>query len=257
MAKKPMPSEALTTLQAYLRRQGFRLGTTGPLNDGVDGDWGPATAEALNRYISGDKAAPHLPPAPTPTAAGAIPGTYSWLNSMIAAKTVPRLIWFAVRELGVKEIAGPANSPTIMRWADETDLDAVYTGDKIPWCGLFVAAIVKRAGYSVVKDPLWALNWGNFGVKVLQPSLGDILTFIRDGGGHVGFYVAEDRGTPQKNFEDAAYHVLGGNQSDAVTITRVLKKRLQAARRPAYNKQPQAVKPYIVAATGALSTNEA
>ena len=72
--------------------------------------------------------------------------------------------------------------------------------------------------------------------------------FQRESGGHVGFYVAEDA---------TAYHVLGGNQSNKVCITRVAKDRLLAARRPKYNVQPASVKPYRVASTGSLSKNEA
>ena len=41
--------------------------------------------------------------------------------------------------------------------------------------------------------------------------------------GHVGFYWAED---------DEAYHILGGNQSNAVTITRMSKERFLKARWP-------------------------
>jgi uncharacterized protein (TIGR02594 family) len=254
MALKPMPAANLRSLQAFLRRQGYSLGTGGPLNDGVDGDWGPITEAALNALITGEepaKAAPE-PKAPGPRPLSA---AYEWLNQMPVG-AMPRTIWCALRELGVKEMAGGANSPTIMGWAAEVGLQATYTADKIPWCGLFAAVIVKRAGKPVVDGPLWALNWGKFGVKVDQPGLGDVLTFLRDGGGHVGFYVAEDRGTAKNDYEDAAYHVLGGNQSDEVNITRVLKKRLKAARRPVYKVQPAAVKPYIVAANGALSTNE-
>lgn len=252
MAKKPMPAETLIDLQAYLRRKGYALGTTGPLNDGVDGDWGPSTAKALTDYISGR--APGLAAKPKPSKPASDP--YAWLRAM-PTSVLPRTIWCGLQEIGVKEVAGAANSPTIMAWAAETGLQAVYTADKIPWCGLFAAVIAHRAGKDVPKDPLWALNWKAFGVPVSQPGLGDCLVFLRDGGGHVGWYVAEDRGTAANKFEDAAYHVLGGNQSDAVTITRVLKKRLVAARRPVYNVQPAAVKPYIVAATGALSINEA
>ena len=66
--------------------------------------------------------------------------------------------------------------------------------------------------------------------------------------GHVGFYAGED---------DSHYHVLGGNQSDRVCITRVSKGRLYAARRPLYRVQPGNIRPVHLEATGALSLNEA
>ena len=80
-------------------------------------------------------------------------------------------------------------------------------------------------------------------------ALGVVLVFQRvGGGGHVGFYVAED---------GHAFHVLGGNQSDAVTITRIAKARCITFRRPIYREQPKSVKAYRVAASGSLSVNEA
>jgi hypothetical protein len=83
---------------------------------------------------------------------------------------------------------------------------------------------------------------------VQSPGLGDVLVFTRNGGGHVGFYVAEDKD---------CYHVLGGNQSNSVTITRIAKSRCIAFRRPIYINTPASVKPYLVGASGAISEDEA
>ena len=47
---------------------------------------------------------------------------------------------------------------------------------------------------------------------------------MKRSGGHVGFAIGQDV---------AHFFVLGGNQSDAVTITRVTKSRLLGARWPA------------------------
>lgn len=185
-------------------------------------------------------------PAPAPGPSAGLPAAYRWLLELGAG--CPRTIEEALKVFGTKEAAGAANSQVIMDWAAETGLKAVYTADAIPWCGLLAAVICKRAGKALPKDPLWALNWAKFGEDVGQPGLGDILTFTREGGGHVGFYVGEDQ---------EAFHVLGGNQSDAVTITRIAKTRLYRARRPVYRATPAAVKPYRLASTGAVSTNEA
>lgn len=173
-----------------------------------------------------------------------LPAAYAWLNKL----TVPRTIGKALELYGVTEKAGGANNPEILAWAKETGLAGVYNADSIPWCGLFAAVVCKRADKPVVKDPLWARNWAKFGKVSERPGLGDVLVFARDGGGHVGFYVAEDPG---------AYHVLGGNQGDAVSIVRIAKSRCIAARRPPYTNQPESVKPYHVAAGGQLSQNEA
>jgi cell wall-associated NlpC family hydrolase len=78
--------------------------------------------------------------------------------------------------------------------------------------------------------------------------LGDVLVFQRTGGGHVGLYVGED---------EAAFHVLGGNQGDRVCIARIARHRLYSARRPAYRAMPATVRTYSLAPAGALSANEA
>ncbi len=149
---------------------------------------------------------------------------------------------------GTLEVAGDKNSPTIMDWAKSNKLHT-YNADSVPWCGLFMAEVARIAGYPVVEGPLWALNWNKFGEDGGQPSLGDVLTFVRPGGGHVALYIAEDEG---------AYHVLGGNQSDQVNITRIEKTRLNRVRRQIYKIGESPLwKPYMVKASGALSTNEA
>ncbi len=175
----------------------------------------------------------------------AIPAAYAWLNNI---GTLPRMVQEGLKLLGTHEKPGSANNAAIMAWAKETDLGMVYTADAVPWCGLFAAVVAKRAGKEIPKAPLWALSWANFGTEAGQPRLGDILTFTRTGGGHVGIYIAEDT---------TAYHVLGGNQSDQVCITRIDKRRLYRARRSEYQHPPESVQPYIVRATGSLSTNEA
>ena len=161
----------------------------------------------------------------------------------------PKVIAEAVRYLGINETKGKLNNPTIMSWAKDVGVDKIYTSDEIAWCGLFVAKVIKKAGFEIVKDPLWALNWSNFGTKQSVAMLGDVLVFKRDGGGHVGFYIAED-----KNY----FHVLGGNQSNSVSITRIAKNRCVAIRRCNWKvSQPKEVKQYFVEASGKISTNEA
>ncbi len=79
-------------------------------------------------------------------------------------------------------------------------------------------------------NPYWARNWLLFGQEV-QPIIGAVLIFERGSGGHVGFAIGQD---------DTHFYVLGGNQSDAVTIARIAKSRLLGARWPAtYPPRPQ------------------
>lgn len=185
-----------------------------------------------------------------------LPAQYQWLASL---RGLPNTIRFALALHGTAEVVGKGSNRTIIGWRDElngatTNGKPIVTGfsdDDIPWCGLFAAIVVLRRLKNileVVASPLWARNWMCYGTKSPQPSLGDVLVFSRGSGGHVGFYVAEDA---------TAYHVLGGNQSNKVCITRILKSRLLAARRPPYKVVPRACRPFHVAASGALSVNEA
>ncbi len=174
-----------------------------------------------------------------------IPKGYEWLEKI---DILPRMVSEALKLTGTIETPGKKDNPTIMAWAKETGLDkAGYSADSVPWCGLFMAYVAKKAGKAVPKKPLWALNWAGFGTPENQPCLGDVLTFTRDGGGHVGIYIGEDQ---------TSYHVLGGNQADCVSITRILKKRLYRVARAEMQIPPASVKPYILSATGPISTNE-
>lgn len=174
-----------------------------------------------------------------------LPLQYSWLEKLAP---LPKMIDEALKLYGIHEGPGTVNNPVILGWAKEVGLEKVYTADSIAWCGLFMALVAKRAGKVAPAGPLWALNWSKFGTSEGQPGLGDVLVFVRPGGGHVGLYVGEDQ---------FAYHTLGGNTADSVSIARIDKHRLYATRRPVYSiAQPATVKPYVLAATGALSTNE-
>jgi uncharacterized protein (TIGR02594 family) len=161
------------------------------------------------------------------------------------------MLWFETAKslLGTREITGPNHNTTILSWARGIGgwLGKFYNADEIPWCGLFVAHCFRVAGLPVGQNSLSALSWAQWGVPIQKASPGALLVFIRSGGGHVGFYVSEDKD---------AYHVLGGNQSNAVTITRIAKNRLKAIRWPAKTPLPTQG-PVFAKFNGALSTNEA
>jgi uncharacterized protein (TIGR02594 family) len=171
--------------------------------------------------------------------------SYAWLKK----ETAPKILVEAVKHIGTKEIVGKQHNPTILSWAKALGLEKVYTNDEIPWCGLFVAYCAHAAGLDVVKHPLWALNWNKYGNVAKVAMLGDVLTFTRNGGGHVGIYVGEDA---------THYHVLGGNQNNSVSVSRIAKDRLSQARRTAWKvAQPASVRVVHLAAKGVITTNEA
>lgn len=191
----------------------------------------------------------------------ALPKKYAGL----AAEPGPRMLKEALALLGTLEMKGPGNNPTIVKWADEVAAASRtpytawagdwYNSDSIAWCGLFMAVVAVRAANrrkERMPPPkyLSAKDWLNHGTPIVagKAMLGDILIFSRDGGGHVAIYVGED---------DTAYHILGGNQGDAVTIARKLKSECIGIRRPIYNNTPPNVRKVLYGADGPLSSREA
>lgn len=171
--------------------------------------------------------------------------SYTWLKE----EKGPKILVEAVKHIGTKEIVGKEHNKKILAWAEAIGLKSVYTNDEIPWCGLFIAYCCHAQGLDVVKHPLWALNWNKFGNVAQVPMLGDVLTFTRNGGGHVGIYVGEDT---------TCYHVLGGNQNNQVNVMRIEKSRLSQARRTAWKiAQPSNVRVVKLQTKGEISQNEA
>jgi len=180
-----------------------------------------------------------------------IKGVFSFLNNTKS----PRVIAEAMKLYGTKEIIGIKHNPIILNWAKELGqyVGIDYKADEVPWCGLFVGVCVFRAGFKPVNICVRASEWSKFGVPSDMPSIGDILVFSRSGGGHVGFYVGEN-----KHY----YYVLGGNQSNTVNIMSLEKKRLTHARRCKWKiAQPKSVRPFFVTESAIanidISTNEA
>lgn len=167
----------------------------------------------------------------------------------MATADLPSWVLTAQTCIGVKEYPGAPNNPLIMRWATKVGkfLGAKYDGDHVPWCGLFAAFCVTENGIIPPSIAVRASEWAKWGVALKKPSPGAVLVFTREGGGHVGFYASEDA-----NF----YHVLGGNQGDAVSVVKIAKSRCSAIRWPAGVPLPTKG-PLVKVFDGKVSTNEA
>jgi uncharacterized protein (TIGR02594 family) len=139
----------------------------------------------------------------------------------------PSWLQLARKNIGVREIPGPRHNATIIRWLEQ--LGSWIREDETPWCGTFVAAMLQESGLPIITHFKRARAWADYGARlqthVLSP--GAIMVFWRGSPtgpfGHVGFYVGEDK---------THYHILGGNQSNAVNIQRIAKNRLLASRWP-------------------------
>lgn len=169
---------------------------------------------------------------------------YNWLK----LEAGPKVIVEAMKLYGIKEVPGEGDNDIILEWAKELGI-SYYKDDSTPWCGLFTAIVVKRSEFIPVKESLRARNWAGFGTQQSIAMLGDVLVFSREGGGHVGFYVGEDKD---------CYHVLGGNQGDMVKVSRILRNRCIAIRRcPWKISQPKEVRIIVLKSDGEVSKNEA
>lgn len=151
--------------------------------------------------------------------------------------------------LGLTEIGATNKHPTIDAWA-KTLSGKWLIGQ--PWCGTFMAQVFKEVGLSnkVPKDFFRARAWEDAGTRLTKPAYGCVVTFTRDGGGHVGLVVGKTKAGMLK--------VLGGNQSNAVTIQDFDPKRVTAYRWVSSGTVPHDHRYDLpVLPAGKISTNEA
>lgn len=162
--------------------------------------------------------------------------------------TEPRWLAIARRYRGTNEVAGARSNPVITGWAKQLGgwIASFYRDDSIPWCALFVNAVLAEAGLKGTGS-LAARSFEQWGEKLAAPAPGAVLVFVRKGGGHVGFYVGESVD---------AFRVFGGNQSNRVNEIWVAKSRLTAIRWPAGEAKPQPAR-VVRRRADALSQNEA
>lgn len=151
--------------------------------------------------------------------------------------------------IGLSEIGSTNKHPTIDGWA--TSLSGKWLIGQ-PWCGTFMAQVFKESGLlaKVPKDFYRAKAWEAAGTKLDKPAYGCVVTFTRDGGGHVGLVVGKTKTGMLK--------VLGGNQSNAVTIQDFDPKRVTAYRWVSAGVVPTEQRYNLpVLAAGKISKNEA
>ncbi|GGB16141.1 TIGR02594 family protein [Agarivorans gilvus] len=120
----------------------------------------------------------------------------------------------AYKELGQSEVPGFKANPRIIQYFSASNFwGKDDSGGKNAWCASFVAWVMKKHGYTPVKNAFRAKSWENFGKTISTPVQGAIAIKSRKGGGHVGFVVGQSA-TGQYLF------ILGGNQGDKVSIAK-------------------------------------
>lgn len=129
-------------------------------------------------------------------------------------------------EVGMREIKGPMHNPEIVQMFADVGHSWVKD-DETAWCAAFVGAMLERAGLPSTRklNARSYLDWGK-PVDLAAAEPGDVLIFSRGDPngwqGHVAFFV--------KNAGDFI-EVLGGNQSNSVSVARYPKRRLLGVRR--------------------------
>ncbi|WP_181892952.1 NlpC/P60 family protein [Falsiruegeria mediterranea] len=136
--------------------------------------------------------------------------------------------------------------------------DGSTLGDpaRFPWCGdaaitaLEMALPFEPLPPSIERNPYWARNFADYGVKCGRV-YGAVASFTRGKGGHVGFAVGYDPKTHR-------YRIRGGNQSNMVRDSWLAGSRLLALRWPStWPAAHQRPLPVMNSAGQVLSTNEA
>lgn len=158
--------------------------------------------------------------------------------------------WLTVarRNMNVVETPGKATTPAIARWL--LNLKAWWKDDETPWCGVFVAECLREAGQSRPQHWYRALAWKDWGLRLDAPTLGCVVVFARQGGGHVGFFVGYD--------EQGRFMVLGGNQGNRVSIAPFDGSRIVGFRWPSETPLPQLfIAPKLASNGRPSSANEA
>ncbi len=179
----------LSDIQAKLRELGHDPGP-------IDGIWGAQTRDAIAAHLGLKKVVAKALELPWMTAARA--------------------------QLGVKELAGAADSPAVQAYF--RDAVGVAHADSVPWCAAFVGAMLANNGYKTTGS-LMARSFLNYGTVLDKPKEGAVVVFARGSApaGHVGFV---------DSFTASTVRCLGGNQSDAVTVANFARSKVLGYRWP-------------------------
>lgn len=221
-------------IQRALLARGYDIGKAG-----ADGIMGRATIAAVAKFQADHKLDVKWPGTVGPKTIAALLGT-----TATAKPALPVWISEARRFLGLHE----------KRDAKVLDKALRLDASEIAWCGAFVGMCIATVlpKEAMPANPLGSRNWLNFGRAIDGPQIGAIAVFWRGSKtgwqGHVGFVVGHDK---------THLHILGGNQSDSVSVARIAKNRLLGYRWPTTAGDPPAGALATSTINAAITNNEA
>lgn len=190
---------------------------------GVNGDWGRVSINALKAFqdkmglpVTGvaDRASVDAlkvdPDAPEVSQSVQPP-----------AETMPPWMAEMHRRMGLHEVQHKARLIDFLKIGRSLGDPAT-----LPWCGDAVESCIAKVlpGEPLPTNPFWAQGWASFGIDVKAPLVGSI-GVIRwsASSGHVGFVAGVDGGKVV---------LLGGNQSNAITLASFPRDKFMAFRWP-------------------------
>ena len=134
-----------------------------------------------------------------------------------------KYVWLA-------EVPWPKSNPTIQTlWSKLKGglwfWNTYHEDDsQLPWCGMFAATCLQNSGLPYPEKFASAKSYETYGISLPSPAVGSIVTFTRDGGGHVAFVVGQDA--------SGNLICLGGNQGDKVCLATFARSRATSFRWP-------------------------
>lgn len=151
------------------------------------------------------------------------PGPSKPAPTLTGSKREPAWLTLARAELGVKEGAGAANNPRVLAYYADAG-HAEVDHDDVAWCAAFVGAMLHRAGLPT-SGSLAARSYLTWGKGISKPYPGCVAVFKRGKGwqGHVCFFL---------RVVGEWIEVIGGNQGDSVSVTRMKASDLLGYREP-------------------------
>jgi len=130
-------------------------------------------------------------------------------SAAVDATNTPIYVKIALKEIGTHEIKGPKHSPRVLEYMKATA--GQYSDDETPWCGAFIAWVLRKANIPLVAYPERAKSWLDWGYNSEYPMMGALAVKSRSGGGHVTMVVGETK--------SGKLLCVGGNQNDEVNIS--------------------------------------
>lgn len=219
-------------IQRRLIALGYNVGPTG-----ADGIPGRNTTNAIAKFQADKKLAIKYP--------GTVgPKTIAALGLDEKQEVTPPWVTEARLFLGLHEVKNAKVLDKALR------LNASETA----WCGAFVGMVIATAlpKEPMPANPLGSRNWLKFGKAVDAPQIGAVAVFSRGSKtgwqGHVGIVVGHDK---------THLHILGGNQSDSVSIARIAKTRLLGYRWPITTQEAPFTELPMSNISASITTNEA